>query len=79
MSKDDREHLVSFLIKELNGSANVKLFSQTLRELDLCDLQDDKHLEQVTKDGGAILATLVSWQQLGLLGKLSEIKKRIKE
>jgi len=73
-----RDHLVKFLVKELNGVENVKRFSTLLKELNLCDLTDDDDFNSVTANGGVLLQTLVSWFSLGFLDKLIEIKKLIK-
>ena len=77
MTDAQKSHLVGFLVTELKGNENVKEFSNNLRYLDLCDLRDDKHLKRVSENGGALLQTLVSWNQLGFISKLVEIKKGI--
>ena len=77
MTKAEKSHLIGFLIRELGGQENVKEFSDNLRYLDLCNLQDEEHLTRVTENGGALLQTLVSWNQLGFISKLVDIKKGI--
>ena len=74
---DKRKFTTKWLVKELGNPHKVKEFSSTLRDLNICDLSTDKHLDAVTKDGGAILIVLVSWYQLGMLSKLIEIKGKI--
>jgi len=74
-----RSHLISFLTKELGSIEKVKNFSNTLKELSLCDLTVDKELERVTENGGAVLAVLITWFNLGLLDKLVDTKKLIKD
>ena len=74
-----KSHLIGFLIRELGGADNVKEFSNLLRELGICDLKKDSHLELAAADGGALLSTLVSWYQLGLLPKIAELKAKFKD
>ena len=79
MTSSQKTHLIGFLVTELKGNENVKTFSNNLRYLNLCDLQKDEHLDKVTENGGALLQTLVSWNQLGFIDKLVEIKKGIND
>ncbi len=76
-SAQKKDQVVAFLVKELNGASNVKGFADIYRELNICDLANDKHIERVTDNGGALLATLVSWYTLGLTQKLLEVKNKI--
>ena len=71
-----REQLVVYLIAQL-GKKNVKEFSTTLRELDICDLTADEDLEKVTT--GGLIDTLVVLYKFGTLTKVNDIKKAIKE
>jgi len=79
MTDKQKSHLIGFLVTELKGGENVKDFSESLRTLDLCDLRNDKHLDKVAENGGALLQTLVSWYQLGFISKLIDIKKGIND
>jgi len=75
---EKRKQFTEFLIKELQSVENVKSFSQSLRDLDLCDLRDDEQFENITKDGAPMLMTLISYWNFGMLNKLKQIKKEIK-
>ena len=75
--EEKRKQFTQFLIKELNGVDNVKEFSQILRDLNICDLRNDKHFEEATKDGAYLMMTLISYNQFGFLSKLKEIKTKI--
>ena len=77
--KKRRNHLIGFLTTELDGVENVKKFSSLLKKLNLCDLTVDKELEKVTENGGAALQVLITWFTLGLLDKLVEVQKLIKD
>jgi len=70
-----REALVDYLVKEL-GIHNVRDFSESLRELDICDLKDDNDLVKVTSDG--LIDTLVVLFKFGTISKLLSVKKEIK-
>ena len=73
-----RDQLTGMLIKELGNASNVKEFSQMLRDLDICDLRNDKDFINATKDGGTLFMTLITWYQLGFMSKMLQIKQQIK-
>jgi len=70
-----REALVDYLVKEL-GVHHVRDFSETLRQLGVCDLKDDNDLIAVTSNG--LIDTLVVLWKFGTLSKLLDVKKEIK-
>jgi len=70
-----REALVSYLVKEM-GVHHVRDFSESLRQLDICDLKDDTDLKKVTEDG--LIDTLVVLFRFGTISKLLDVKKQIK-
>jgi len=70
-----REALVDYLVKEL-GVHHIKDFSDSLRELDICDLKDDDDLVKVTSDG--LIDTLIVLYKFGTISKLLQVKKEIK-
>ena len=71
-----REVLVEYLVKEL-GIHHVRDFSECLKELDICNLTDDKDLVKVTSEG--LIDTLVVLYKFGTLTKLLEVKKEIRK
>jgi len=75
---EKRKQFTQFLLKELGKADKVKEFSQLLRELHICDLRDDEDFDHITKDGAPYLLTLLTHYNFGLLGKLVEIKRKIK-
>jgi len=72
---DLRTAVVDHLVKEL-GVKNVREFSESLRELDICDLKDDSDLKAVTSNG--LIDTLVVLYKFGTTTKLLSVKKTIK-
>jgi len=77
ISKEHKEQIISTLKRELGSASAVKDFSNTLRSLNLCDLKDDVQLEKAAISGA--LSTFETYYQLGILPKLIEIAKLIKE
>jgi hypothetical protein len=73
-----RDILVKTLLKELGSADDVRQFSSALRELDICDLQDDQQFEKAVEHEGAYIFTLITHYQFGLLPKLVELKHKIK-
>ncbi len=71
---DRRKAVVNHLTKEL-GIHHVREFSESLRELGICDLKDDTDLKTVTENG--LIDTLVVLFKFGTLTKLLEVKKEI--
>jgi len=74
-----RKQFTEHLIKELDGPTNVKRFSQLLRDTDICDLREDKDFDRITRDGAPMLLTLITYFNFGMLDKIAEIKRTIKE
>ena len=74
-----RKQFTQFLLKELGTAERVKEFSQILRDLDICDLRDDKQFENATKDGAVHIMSLLTYLNFGFLDKLKEIKTKIQE
>jgi hypothetical protein len=74
-----RKQVEKVLLRELQTADNVKRFSQTLRELEICDLRDDTEFLNISKDGAPYLLTLLTYSFAGILDKLLEIKKHTKE
>ena len=74
-----REQFTEHLLKELQTPNNVKRFSQLLRDTDICDLRDDNDFDAITKDGAPMLLTLLTYFNFGMLDKIAEIKRTIKE
>ncbi len=72
-----QQALVKHLLNELGSKSNVKEFSDSLRYLDICDLQSEEELDRVT--GNGYIDTLVVLYQFGTLTKLVQVKKSIKE
>lgn len=70
-----REALVDYLVKEM-GVHHVRDFSESLRQLDICDLKDDEDLKKVTSEG--LIDTLVVLYRFGTLTKLLDVKKQLK-
>ncbi len=70
-----RKALIKHLVSEL-GKSSVKDFSDSLRLLDVCNLQEEEDIEKVTQDG--LIDTLVVLYKFGTLSKLVQIKKEIK-
>ena len=75
-----QEKLLKFFRKEKGGfnmsSLEIKRFSNELKVLGILDLSKSNTQEWVLTDsvGQASLITLGTWSQLGLLGKIAEIK-----
>ena len=72
---DRRTAVVNHLTKEL-GVHHVREFSESLRQLGICDLKDDTDLKKVTENG--LIDTLVVLFKFGTLTKLLQVKKEIK-
>jgi hypothetical protein len=66
------------LLEELGSSSQVKDFSESLRQLDICDLSDDTQFEKAVANEGAYIFTLLTHYQFGFIPKLLEIKQKIK-
>jgi len=74
MTAEHKSQIIATLKRELGSSKEVKLFSETLRNLDLCDLSDDAKLERVANNGA--LLTYLTFYSLGVLPKLIELKNK---
>jgi len=72
-----RKALISYMKSEGLEDEDIKSFSSALRELGLCDLRNDEDLVKVTETG-AFNSFFVLYR-LGVVPKLLEIKKMIKE
>ncbi len=73
------QKLIKFLVKELDGSSNVKRFSSELKDIGI-DLSKTSTQEFVmSPTGSPMLFTLVSYFTFGILHKMSEIKQSINE
>ncbi len=77
MNDGRSEHLAKYLVKELGSRDNVKEFSSSLRILSILDLKDEDDLMAVTEHG--LIDTLVVLYKFGTLGKLVEVKSKIKQ
>ncbi len=74
-----KEQLVAFLIKELGSAEAVKTFAHDLRALKIADLSNIYDIEKLTEDESVRLFSLVTYHQFGILSKLTELQKHIKE
>jgi hypothetical protein len=77
--KQKRELTAKALLKELGSAELVKDFSNSLRELGICDLKDDESFCKAIADGGEYLSTLLVMYQFGSIPKIIEIKNKIGE
>jgi len=72
--------LLGFLKKEVGGfgmsNEDIKRFSNDLKTLGILDMSKSNTQQWLMEDdtGRASLITLGTWSQLGLLGKIAEIK-----
>jgi len=76
-TQEKRQILVKELLRHLGSKEKVKAFSENLRTLNIVDLRDDEQFEKAAKHEFTFMASLITYQQFGLLDKLVEIRKLI--
>ena len=80
-----QDRLIAFLKKDVGGAnlsnEQIREFSKNLKELEILDLSRSSTAQWVTQDevGQSTLITLVTWYSLGLLQKITDIKKITKD
>jgi len=79
MTLQEKRKLVSkTLVDELGSKDKAREFVQILAKLDIANVKNDKEFEGLIQDEGSLLFTLITYQNFGLLDKLSQIKAKIK-
>ena len=74
MNAEHKTQVINTLKRELGSGQAVSDFSNSLKDLHLIDLSDDKQLESAVNDGS--LMVFLTHYSLGLIPKLLEIKYR---
>jgi len=72
LTPEHKKQVIATLKRELGSGKAVSAFSQSLRELNLIDLKDEKQLESAVNDGS--LMVFLTHYSLGFIPKLLELK-----
>lgn len=75
-----QQEVASFLVKHMTHRDAVTRLSNELRELGIADLRDVYVAKKMLEpEGTALLVSLITFSEMGVLNKLVFIKQKIKE